>query len=100
MALKKLKELATDAISLPSPQEVYDRICDKLHDARRRVDACAKRQIEAEKIRNGTIDRRALAAAIAGKNAALAAVARLERESAVALAAIPAATRNGNSSAP
>ena len=48
-----------------------------------------KRQLEAEKSRNGVVDRRARDAAIAAKNVALAEVSRLERERAIALAAIP-----------
>ena len=48
-ASRKLKDLATDAITLPTAQQFYDRKVSELHDAQRKLDGIVKRQIDLEK---------------------------------------------------
>lgn len=48
-ASRKLKDLATDAITLPTAQQLYDRKVSELHDAQRKLDGIVKRQIDLEK---------------------------------------------------
>jgi hypothetical protein len=78
-ASRKLKELASDTISIPTAQELYDRAVDRLHDARRKLLDIEARQraIESGKSRSSGDT----AGILAEKKAATARIERLEAES-------------------
>jgi hypothetical protein len=75
---KRLKQLGSDAISIPSTQELYDRKCADLAQAKQKLASIVARQIQAEKTVNGKTGY--VAPILAEKAAAKATVARLENE--------------------
>jgi hypothetical protein len=75
---RKLRQLGADAVSIPSTQELYERKCADLTDAKAKLDAIIARQINGEKTVNG--QRGNVAPIVAEKNAAEATVARLQHE--------------------
>jgi hypothetical protein len=75
---RKLRDLATDAVVLPTKLELYERHCAKLTDAKSKLAAIVARQIQVEKTVNGTKGN--TDAIVAEKRAAEATVARLEHE--------------------
>jgi hypothetical protein len=77
-AKRKLKALASDAISIPSTQELYERKCADLEAAKAKLAGIVARQINAEKTVNGKVGN--VAPIVAEKKAAEAAVARLAHE--------------------
>ena len=77
-ASRKLKELASDAISIPSAQELYDRKSAELRHARQKLDGIVKRQIAIEKGKSRSSGD--TAAVVAEKVAAEALITRLENE--------------------
>jgi hypothetical protein len=86
---KRLKQLGADAISIPSTQELYERHCAKLTDAKAKLAAIVARQIQAEKPVNGTKGN--AAPIVAEKRVAEETVARLEREGGLLKAQLVAA---------
>jgi hypothetical protein len=84
-ASRKLKELASDTISIPTTAELCDRKSAELADARQALDAIIQRQRELEKDKNRPGS--ATDSVRAEKEKQLASVARLENESATLEAA-------------
>lgn len=85
-AQRKLKNLASDAISIPDAAELYQRKLAELADAKRRLAEIVSRQIKLES--STSTNWPAYQSIVAEKTAAEALVARLENEGGVLKAAL------------
>lgn len=80
-AHRKLKELASDAISVPTTEKLAERKSDELAEARRKLNDIVVRQIKLEQKNGGTSAQ--IKAVIAEKHAAEALVEKLQNESGI-----------------
>jgi hypothetical protein len=85
ISARKLKDLAVDAVSVPSAEEIYRRKVEELRAARKWLDGIVTRQIAIEAKRDG----KAPQSLLDDKAATLAEIERLERECDLAYHVLP-----------